>query len=103
MKVLKFGGSSVSNAENIRRVISIVRQSVSDEKVIVVVSALGGITDLLIRCATLAARNDEQYKVILQDIEERHLETAKQLIPVANQSSTLSWVKSRCNELEDVC
>ncbi|MEO6915472.1 MAG: bifunctional aspartate kinase/homoserine dehydrogenase I, partial [Chitinophagaceae bacterium] len=103
MKVLKFGGSSVANADNINKVAAIIGEASSADSIVVVVSAMGGITDLLITCGTLASKGDEQYKVKLQEIENRHLEASKALIPVAIQSSLLSWVKKRCNELEDIC
>lgn len=103
MKVLKFGGSSVANAENINRVVAIIKDNTGDDKVVVVLSAMGGITDMLIQCGTLASSGDEFYKNKLQEIEQRHLDTVKLLIPVTQQSSILSWVKKRCNELEDIC
>jgi aspartokinase/homoserine dehydrogenase 1 len=103
MQVLKFGGSSVANAENINNVISIIRQAVEKDKTIIVVSALGGTTDTLLQSGTLAAAGDESYKELLQISEQRHLDTVKALIPVAQQSSVLSWVKQRCNEIEDIC
>jgi aspartokinase/homoserine dehydrogenase 1 len=62
-----------------------------------------GVTDTLIECGRLASVCDEKYKEMLQAIEQRHLEAVKSLIPVAQQSSILSWVKKRCNELEDIC
>lgn len=102
MQVLKFGGSSVANAENISKVTEIIQKYTTD-KTIVVVSALGGITDLLIKAAELAEKADEIYKETLQEIERRHLETVKQLIPVQQQSSILSMVKRACNEVEDIC
>lgn len=103
MKVLKFGGSSVANAENISRVIAIVQKALEKEKIIIVVSALGGITDTLIQCGTLASHGDETYKIKLKEVENRHLETIKLLIPVDRQSSVLSQVKKSCNEIEDIC
>ncbi|MDI3319866.1 bifunctional aspartate kinase/homoserine dehydrogenase I [Pinibacter soli] len=103
MQVLKFGGSSVANAVNIQKVISIVLQAGKQDSTIVVVSALGGITDTLLDCGAKAANGDEGYKEVLQKIETRHLETVKSLIPVTQQSSILSLVKKTCNELEDVC
>lgn len=102
MQVLKFGGSSVANAENISKVTEIIKNYAAD-KTIVVVSALGGITDLLIKAAELAEKADEDYKSVLQEIEHRHLEAVKQLIPVQQQSSILSMVKRSCNEIEDIC
>lgn len=103
MKVLKFGGSSVATADNINLVVSIIKETIGNDKVVIVVSAMGGITDTLIQCGTLASITDEYYKTKLQEIEQRHLETVKLLIPVSQQSSILSWVKKRCNELEDIC
>ncbi|WP_276502034.1 bifunctional aspartate kinase/homoserine dehydrogenase I [Terrimonas pollutisoli] len=103
MQVLKFGGTSVANADNINKVIAIVKESVKKDKTIVVVSALGGVTDLLLGAAALAAEGDETYKSKLNLLEQRHLEAAKQLIPVANQSQLLSLVKKSCNEIEDIC
>jgi bifunctional aspartokinase / homoserine dehydrogenase 1 len=103
MQVLKFGGTSVANAENINKVIAIVKGAVKKDKVVVVVSALGGITDLLLDAAALAAEGNEEYKEKLTVIEQRHLEAVKQLIPVAQQSHLLSIVKQGCNEIEDIC
>lgn len=103
MQVLKFGGSSVANAENINKVVSIVKNISGTNRTAVVVSALGGITDKLISTATLAASGDESYREELSVIEKRHLSTVQELIPLARQSSVLSAVKRQCNEIEDIC
>ncbi len=103
MQVLKFGGSSVANAVNINKVVAIAEQAVKKDSTVVVVSALGGITDTLINGATAAAEGDEKYKDILLQVEQRHLEVVKSLIPVTQQSSVLSMVKKQCNEIEDIC
>jgi len=103
MQVLKFGGTSVANAENINKVVAIVKQSMQKDKTVLVVSALGGITDVLLTAAALAADGDEAYKEKLVVVEQRHLEAVKQLIPVAQQSQMLSLVKTACNEIEDIC
>tara|TARA_R110002020_G_scaffold323714_1_gene539527 strand:- start:57279 stop:59723 length:2445 start_codon:yes stop_codon:yes gene_type:complete len=99
MKVLKFGGTSVANAQNIRLVRSIVDNNKSN-KALVVVSALGGVTDLLLSTATLASEQDRSYTEGLKKLEERHLHTIKELIPVQVQSKVLSKVKSELNILE---
>ncbi|MEN9571877.1 MAG: hypothetical protein RL172_3108 [Bacteroidota bacterium] len=103
MQVLKFGGSSVKNAENIGKVVAIVKDKIKTGKTVVVVSALGGITDLLLQCCKMAAENNEAYKEKLQEAELRHLQTVKELIPLTQQSSVLSQVKTLCNEIEDIC
>ena len=103
MQVLKFGGSSVANADNINKVVELVRQAMAKDRTILVVSALGGITDMLIHAGQSAAAGKEEYKEKLQEIERRHLDTVKALLPITRQSSALSLVKTRCNELEDIC
>jgi aspartokinase/homoserine dehydrogenase 1 len=103
MQVLKFGGSSVANAENINKVITLVCAALTKDRTILVVSAMGGITDMLIQTAASAAAGEESYKDSLQEIELRHLETVKTLLPLTRQSAALSAVKTRCNEIEDIC
>lgn len=103
MQVLKFGGSSVANAENILKVCTIVKDRASKDRTIVVVSALGGITDLLLRSASLAAAGNESYREVLLTIEIRHIDAVKELIPLNAQSQLLSLVKKTCNELDDIC
>jgi aspartokinase/homoserine dehydrogenase 1 len=103
MQVLKFGGSSVANADNIKKVIGIVKNALQKDKTTIVVSAFGGTTDALLNAGFLASCGNEQYKNELLQIELRHLEAVKQLIPVQQQSSMLSLVKKICNEIEDVC
>jgi aspartokinase/homoserine dehydrogenase 1 len=103
MQVLKFGGTSVANAENINKVAAIVKKAVSKDKTIVVVSALGGVTDMLLQSANNAARGNEDYKQTIAEIEKRHFDAVKSLIPVAHQSQLLSLVKTSINEIEDIC
>ena len=103
MQVVKFGGSSVKNAENINKVVAIVNEKIKTDTTIVVVSALGGITDILLQCCQLAAEGNETYKDKLLASEQRHLQTVKELLPITQQSSVLSLVKTLCNEIEDIC
>ncbi|MET6991065.1 bifunctional aspartate kinase/homoserine dehydrogenase I [Sediminicola arcticus] len=99
MKVLKFGGTSIANAKNISQVKNIVSSN-GGKKIVVVVSALGGITDLLLTTANLASDQNKEYRTFLKEIEERHIQTIKELIPVQSQSKVLSKVKSELNTLE---
>jgi len=102
MQVLKFGGSSVANAENINKVVGIVQKALLKDKTVLVVSAFGGTTDMLIETGNLAATQNECYKELIQKIENRHLDTVRELLPIINQSSTLSLVKKKINELENL-
>ncbi|KAA1245514.1 bifunctional aspartate kinase/homoserine dehydrogenase I [Aquimarina sp. RZ0] len=103
MNVLKFGGSSVANAATIEKVIEIIRKHSNDKPLYVVVSALGGITDLLMQAGKEASSNNDNYKKTLAIIESRHLETVKELIPVVSQSAIISKVKSELNKLDALC
>src|SRR5947207_5227508 len=103
MKVLKFGGTSVASTEIIEKVIDIIKEKLNEESLVVVISALGGTTDALLECGKLAAAGNEGYKDKLQEIEQRHITTVKELIPIQHQSALLSLVKKMCNEIEDLC
>lgn len=100
MKVLKFGGSSVANAERIKLVKKIVESNARNDKQVVVVSAFSGVTDLLLEAAEQAALRNEDYTQIMEEIEKRHLDIARELLPVSSQSKTLSAIKRELNTLE---
>lgn len=102
MKVLKFGGTSVANAQNILLVEKIVEKEALENRVIVVVSALSGVTDGLISAAETAAKQ-ESYTEIVKSLEEKHLEFVKNLLPITEQSTWLSFVKKNFNDIEDIC
>ena len=61
MKVLKFGGTSVANAQNIKLVLEIVNQKSKTDQLVVVVSALSKVTDLLQSAAAKVAASDESF------------------------------------------
>ena len=72
MKVLKFGGTSVGSVESIHSLKRIVEKEARHQPVIVVVSALGGITDKLISTSQLAVEGDENWKKEYEQMVERH-------------------------------
>lgn len=78
MKVLKFGGTSVGSIESILSLKSIVESET--QPVIVVVSALGGITDKLIAISQQALTGDEQYKEEFENIVKRHHHMVENII-----------------------
>ncbi len=69
MIVLKFGGTSVANAKNIKLVIEIINQKAKDNKLSILVSALSGVTDMLINASKKATTKDELYKKSIEDIK----------------------------------
>ena len=72
MKVLKFGGTSVGSVESILSLKDIVEKEAQKQPIIVVASALGGITDKLIATSVLAQKGDETWKDEFQAMVERH-------------------------------
>ena len=78
MKVLKFGGTSVGSVDSIRQIQHIIAKQTDD--CVVVVSALGGITDQLLKAAHMALKAGEQYLEVYQSIRQRHLDMVNTLI-----------------------
>ncbi len=100
MKVLKFGGSSVGSAENMLKVKKII-ESQSDQ-IVVVVSAVQGITDKLNELAMLAADNDRNFFRIYNEIEKRHLDIINTLFRDPVKGKVLSQINSLFKELSDI-
>jgi bifunctional aspartokinase / homoserine dehydrogenase 1 len=100
MKVLKFGGTSVANAKNINLVINIILENCINNKLIVVVSAFSGITDLLVIAATNASNKDKNYKEIFNQIDKIHKDAVDELIAITEQSDLLNVINANLNHLK---
>ena len=100
MIVLKFGGTSVANAQNIQKVITIVNQKAKENKLAVVVSALSGVTDMLINASKKAATKDEIYKTNIDEIKQKHFDAISDLVETANQNQLLIKINSQINQLQ---
>ena len=101
MKVMKFGGTSVGSASSILNVKKIVESA--GEPVIVVVSALGGVTDRLIETSKKAAMGDASYEEGFREIVRRHVEMVRTVIPAGQAQDTLMRrVGELLNELKDI-
>lgn len=100
MRILKFGGTAVANARNISLVCNIVARNSAQGRLVVVVSAMSGVTDLLQSAATKAALKDEAFRQIVSEVEKKHFDAIRELIPLDSQSAILSHAKRALNELE---
>ncbi len=81
MKVLKFGGSSVGSPERINGLIEILKSYYKrGERITVVFSAFGGVTDSLIKMSKLAAKGDEKYREIFMAFSKRHQDAVNDLV-----------------------
>lgn len=97
MHVLKFGGTSVGSVASITNVKKIVERR--KEPVIVVVSALGGITDRLIATANKAAAGDETFHDDFRFIRQRHHEVAYGLLTPEKHADVFDFIDQSLEEL----
>lgn len=101
MKVLKFGGTSVGSVESILSVKKIVEAE--KEPVVVVVSALGGITDKLIKTSKLALAGDLSYQSEFDEIAGRHHQMIEAVIPSGeNKERLLETIDALLDELKSI-
>lgn len=100
MKVLKFGGTSVGSAEGLRQVKRVVEAC--HEEVIVVVSALGGVTDQLLLTSRMAAAGDVEYKNQLDQIVMRHRQAIEDTVDSSCRAEVLAKVNALLDELANI-
>ena len=81
IRVMKFGGTSVGDAERIRRVTTLVRRAQAEATPVVVVSAVGGVTNRLVDIADLAGRGDAGHEEVVREIEQKHRGLLRTLAP----------------------
>ena len=101
MKVLKFGGSSVGTTASIRNVKQIVGHQ--QGQVIVVVSALGGVTDQLIKIAKMASEGNKAYEEELASLTQRHIDLINDNITTGDRyDGLMAQVEQLLGELRDI-
>ncbi len=100
MKVLKFGGTSVGTVASLRNVKKIVDGL--PEPAVIVVSALGGLTDQLISTARMAAENAFEYRNVMKEIRERHLRIVDEMIPENRRVRVWEAVSILLGDLENL-
>ncbi len=104
MKILKFGGSSVGDAERINSVINILSDYLRrKENIAVVFSAFQEVTDKLIEIGNLALDKNQKYLDQLDQLKRRHIETINQLNPQSESDNIQSMVDKLFSELSEIC
>ncbi len=102
--VMKFGGTSVGNAERMEAVAEIVARHSREADLVVIVSAMGGVTDMLIRAAGQASRGDrEHWKGVRQELARRHREVADRLLSASEQAQVLPRLAEQVGHFENLC
>lgn len=100
MKVLKFGGTSVGTVASLKNVKQIVESG--SKPAIVVVSALGGVTDMLIATSKLATEGNPEYQTSFDNIVKRHYDIIDNLVPEADRDEIISRVDVLFEELSNI-
>ena len=101
MKVLKFGGSSVANTENIKQVLDIVAKTSKDNKVAVIVSAFGKSTNNLIAGANASLKDITAAKEILKAIKDIHFQVIEDLVH-KNKTEVVAEISSLFTRLNSI-
>nr|NYE67360.1 aspartokinase/homoserine dehydrogenase 1 [Mucilaginibacter sp. E4BP6] len=101
MKILKFGGTSVGSIQSIQTLLNILKTDSVGERPVVVLSAMSGVTNLLISMAEDAS-NGKDFTVDLAELERRHFEVVKSLLEIQNQNPALTRLKINFNQLEEL-
>ncbi len=110
MKIMKFGGTSVAHASNINKIIDIILESQAKrDDISIVVSALSGITDDLIKLANFASKRNLKYKIIFKSLCGKHDQVVKELIDSKNprhggtsKKKVLRELDKKYKELEEI-
>ncbi len=102
--VMKFGGTSIGNAERMQRVAEIIAEQARRSEVAVVVSAMGGVTDMLMRAATEASHGDrEHWKNVRLELARRHREVADRHLSAGEQATVLPRLAEQVANFKNLC
>ncbi|MGH9359920.1 MAG: aspartate kinase [Terriglobia bacterium] len=102
--VMKFGGTSVGNAERMEHVAGLLKEHLHQAEVIAVVSAMGGVTDMLIRAATEASHGDrDAWKGVRQELARRHRDVADKALSASEQATVLPRLAEQIGYFENLC
>ena len=100
MRVLKFGGTSIGSAENIIKVLEIIKNKANDSDVVVVVSAIGGVTDMIATASSDVMSNNVNYKLALGKIKDIHYQIINSLFKDQYMIKIKDLVSTKLIELE---
>lgn len=102
MKILKFGGTSVGSVEALKALKGVVKSNLEQkERMVIVVSAMGGVTNQLLKMAEDAIEGKD-FTTPLAELEKRHFAVVKELVPLQQQNQVITKLKLYFQELEDI-
>ncbi len=101
MKVIKFGGTSIGTPERFLNVAKIIYRKSEEEFSIVVLSAIGGITDNLLEAITLATNGNQEYQKTFEHIKSSHFHFISEVVATNYQEETQKHITKLLDQLED--
>ena len=102
MILMKFGGTSVGSPERIRDVVRLVSEAARKDRVIVVVSAFGGVTNALIETAQKALNAAPEWRADLESLARRHEEALHELVAPVEADTLQAAIREATDELHDL-
>jgi aspartokinase/homoserine dehydrogenase 1 len=102
MKIFKFGGTSLGSADRIRNVSAIISRALSDDRLVIVISAMHGVTDCLLEAARRACGGDNGYVAVHEELAERHLSVAADLLEGPAFDELSGVLRRELEELHDI-
>ena len=90
----------MGSAESILKVFEIIKNRLKNEKAVVVVSAMGGVTDEIIKQANIAAKGDDSYINGLSELKNKHIETVSKILPIPAQNQVFEYINEIFEKLE---
>ena len=102
MQVMKFGGTSVADSHAMAQVVDIVSKAVDRDRTILVVSAIGGCTDALIRIGNLASQRNDEYQALIDELQHRHHAIIRELLPIEKQEESKDVCDTLFNSLRSI-
>ncbi len=102
MKIMKFGGSSVRDAERISTVCAIAKDASKEDRCVLVCSAMKGVTDQLIASALLAEKGDYGWETAINEIRDRHASAAETLLDKERATHYTAEIETMIDELVSI-
>lgn len=102
MKLMKFGGTSVGSPDRIRGVLRLIQEAAAADRVVVVVSAFGGVTTALIETSQKAVNGSPEWRADLEGIAGRHVNTVLELVAPEARTALLSLIQQATDDLRDL-
>ncbi|MCB0282978.1 MAG: aspartate kinase [Calditrichae bacterium] len=100
MRILKFGGSSIGSPDGFRKVVNIITQTKNDGPLVIVVSALGGVTNKLIELIDDSIAQSDSLAGKLHDLLQRHLDYSETFVAETYRDACISFLKDEKEKLQ---